>query len=158
MKTRTTINKDQFSHIEYIDGKLYNKLTKKELGHLDNYYRIKINKIVYQLHNVIWYLFNNKWPDGIIDHINGNKLDNRIENLRDVTQKINCKNQKLRKTNKTGYSGISKTKSNTFVICIMNEGKKYSKTFKTLEEARINSVEKYIEFGFDYNHYKNNLI
>jgi len=40
----------------------------------------------------------------------------------------------------------------------MNEGKKYSKTFKTLEEARINSVEKYIEFGFDYNHYKNNLI
>lgn len=48
----------------------------------------------YQVHRVIWFYMYGKWPDGDIDHINGIKTDNRIENLRDVTRSVNKQNIK----------------------------------------------------------------
>ena len=47
-------------------------------------------------------------PGFDVDHINGNKLDNRMENLRVCTHQQNCFNQKLRKTNTSGFIGVSK--------------------------------------------------
>lgn len=58
------------------------------------YLTIGFNKKTYKLHRVAWYLHYSKWPEGVLDHINGDKTDNRIENLRDVTQRINTQNTK----------------------------------------------------------------
>lgn len=46
----------------------------------------------FMAHRIIWGIHYGSWPDSGIDHINGDRLDNRIENMRDETQFANCKN------------------------------------------------------------------
>lgn len=48
----------------------------------------------YRAHRIIWLLHYRKWPSAVIDHINGDPSDNRICNLRDVTQAENIRNTK----------------------------------------------------------------
>lgn len=57
-------------------------------------------------HRVAWALHYGAWPDGLIDHINGDKADNRIENLRLVDHSGNTKNNRISKKNTTGHIGI----------------------------------------------------
>ncbi len=47
----------------------------------------------FRCHRVVWLLHKGEWPKHQIDHINRNKLDNRIENLRDVPRRINSANK-----------------------------------------------------------------
>lgn len=59
-------------------------------------------------HRIAWLLAYGKWPDGVIDHINGNTSDNRLENLRDVSQQENTQNMRgPRSTNSHGYFGCT---------------------------------------------------
>lgn len=46
----------------------------------------------FMAHRIIWAMHYGKWPESGIDHINGDRLDNRIDNMRDETQFANCKN------------------------------------------------------------------
>ena len=61
----------------------------------------------YRAHRVAWAIFHGAWPSDFIDHINGDKKDNRILNLRDVERIENARNQRLHKTNTSGVSGVS---------------------------------------------------
>lgn len=56
-------------------------------------------------HRVIWAMTNGNWPD-VIDHINGDKLDNRFINLRNVTQKVNMSNAAMWSHNTSGTTGV----------------------------------------------------
>jgi hypothetical protein len=79
-------------------------------------------------------------PDGMdTDHINGNKLDNRKENLRICTTAENCQNQKIRTTNKSGYKGVFFCKyTNKWRAMIRTNYKlKNLGVFKTPEEAAL---------------------
>ena len=55
------------------------------------YLQVQIKYVSYRLHRVIWCMVYGEWPgkDELIDHINGNKLDNRISNLRKATHSEN---------------------------------------------------------------------
>lgn len=57
-------------------------------------------------HRVAWALHYGAWPNGLIDHINGDKADNRIENLRLVDHSGNTKNNRISKKNTTGHIGV----------------------------------------------------
>lgn len=57
-------------------------------------------------HRVAWLYVHGKWPDGVIDHINRNSFDNRLCNLRDVTQRENLQNASLSRKNKSGVTGV----------------------------------------------------
>ena len=56
-------------------------------------------------HRVIWAIVHGYWPKQI-DHINGIRTDNRLENLREVDDAENRKNTAIRSDNKSGYHGI----------------------------------------------------
>lgn len=58
-------------------------------------------------HRVIWAIHNGSFPDFEIDHINGDKMDNKLSNLRLATLTQNQHNTGLRATNSTGYKGVS---------------------------------------------------
>lgn len=60
-----------------------------------------------KLHKAIWIYHNGDSEGFDIDHINGNTLDNRIENLRMVTHQKNTQNATLRKDSKTGHTGVT---------------------------------------------------
>ena len=63
-------------------------------------------------HRIAWAMYYGKWPDKLIDHRNGDKGDNHIENLRDVSTQWNSQNtRKPRRKNKSGYLGVSPEKN-----------------------------------------------
>ena len=64
----------------------------------------------YKTSRIIWYLFNGPIPEGlVIDHLNGDPWDNRIENLECKTSRQNMQNQRKRLTNKSGITGVYRT-------------------------------------------------
>lgn len=58
-------------------------------------------------HRVIWTMFYGVKPDHEIDHINGDKVDNRICNLRKATISENLMNRGAQSNNTSGYKGVS---------------------------------------------------
>lgn len=59
----------------------------------------------YLIHRLIWKWIYNEEPN-IIDHINGDKLDNRLVNLRDVDRGINARNRSKQANNTSGFTGV----------------------------------------------------
>lgn len=58
-------------------------------------------------HCIIWAMHADGWPNDQIDHINGDKWDNRLENLRPVSAAENCRNKPRQTNNKSGYIGVN---------------------------------------------------
>ena len=75
---------------------------------LRNDYRLfRVDSGLFCAHRLAWMYMHGKWPEGVIDHINGVRSDNRIVNLRDVTQLVNMQNQRrARLGSKTGLLGV----------------------------------------------------
>ena len=85
-------------------------------------------------HRLIWAFHYGHWPNGEIDHINRNRKDNRIINLREVSQSINYKN--AIKPNPLGERNISIRGNNYQVRVRKLDGKRITVgTFKTLQDA-----------------------
>jgi len=74
----------------------------------DGYWKLHALGNHYKIHRIIWFLFNGKIPKNLwIDHMNGIRNDNRIENLRTVLPSVNCRNRTMSKNNITGFNNIS---------------------------------------------------
>lgn len=100
------------------------------------YVRIALFGRRYQAHQLAWLHYYGEWP-GELDHINGDKADNRIANLRKSLRDENLQNQrKAHGNNKAGILGVSLTKRGRFVVMIQSGGKrKYLGSYATAEEA-----------------------
>jgi hypothetical protein len=95
---------------------------------------ICVEGVVYAAHRLAWLYAYGIWPRDMIDHINGEKDDNRLPNLRDVGMCINMQN-KRHSNNSVGLLGVSKHKKR-FRACIEVEGKnRYLGLFLTPELA-----------------------
>jgi hypothetical protein len=85
-----------------------NVMVGAEAGSEKNGYRyIRLLGVKYASHRLAWFYTYGAWPAGQLDHINGNTLDNRIENLRPVTHAQNMLNKKLYRNNTSGRKGVS---------------------------------------------------
>lgn len=132
----------------------------KEAGWLqpDNgYIFISIHYRRYRAHRVIYKLFYGIEPTEI-DHINGDRADNRITNLRVVNRKQNTKNQKKRSNNTSGVTGITfdnRGLPKPWRAKWHDEnGKQRSKYFKTKEEACEYREMRILSLGYSKNHGK----
>lgn len=108
-------------------------------------------------HRVIWAMVNGEWPEYQIDHINGNRVDNRIVNLRHVERSKNQRNMKLRNDNTTGISGVIWYKRDKkWQVTIGNgSGGLYLGRFNCFAKAIQARRAAEIEFGYSSRHGKN---
>lgn len=106
--------------------------------HESGYWKVNIGKEPYMCHLLAWFVTYGEWCPGQIDHINRDKTDNRIENLRKATLSQNSANKPTR-GNKYGVPGVyrsAKTRDGHYCSHIRVQGEAiYLGTFPSLEEA-----------------------
>jgi hypothetical protein len=144
--------KDSFNY-SHLDGVI--RRGDRIVGTKDirGYLKFTFKGTEYLAHRVCWFLHNGYWPK-IIDHINHDKQDNRIENLRDVDSKANNMNQSLRASNKIGLSGVYWCKEKRkWRAQIRDNGKKKSLgTFNNLFDAAAIAIKSRGIYGYHENH------
>lgn len=126
--------------------------TNKELRNTNEYgyVYVTINKKLYLVHRIIWMLIYNEHPD-TIDHINGITDDNRLCNLRNVTQEQNMRNIKLPRHNNSGYMGASKLGKRWRSRINIGDEEILIGVFDTKEEAALAYQLKRLElYGEDF--------
>jgi|DEB0MinimDraft_6_1074348.scaffolds.fasta_scaffold138972_1 uncharacterized protein YeaC (DUF1315 family) len=115
-------------------GFLFSRKTKKQVFtnvHHSGYLKGAIGTRTFTAHRVAMAITLGEWPNGEVDHINGNRSDNRFKNLRVVTKSENQRNAKLRSDNTSGHVGVSKKKDKW----IAKIKEKQIGTFKTKQQA-----------------------
>ena len=114
----------------------------------NGYMRVNIGNTAYLAHRLAWLYFYGSWPDDCIDHINQDRADNRITNLRVVTKSQNQHNRKRSLNNTSGKTGVCwfppKQKWRAY---IKRDGKPHHLGwFKSLDDAvaaRVNAEKTY---------------
>lgn len=109
----------------------------------------------YRAHTIIWILLYGKKPSGYIDHINGDRSDNRKINLRDVNPKESARNVGLSKTNKSGRVGVHKCLASGYWVAQIKDlhGKTvHLGSFISFEDACRCREESEQDFGYHENH------
>lgn len=102
-------------------------------------------------HRLAWFIFNGEIDESMqIDHINGNGLDDRIENLRQVTASENSKNLRMHKGNTSGFCGVRFCKS--YGKWQARIGKDNLGYFNSYEDAVSARIKGEIKRGYHENH------
>jgi hypothetical protein len=92
----------------------------------------------YRAHRLAWFYVHGVWPEKHIDHINGNRADNRIENLRDVSAAQNNRNlQRAKRQNQTGLLGVFRNGKRWSAQLRGTSGPRHLGMFDTPEEAHM---------------------
>ena len=117
------------------------------------YLRVKLDQKMYSVHRLICFMVNGCWPDEV-DHQDGNGLNNRWSNLRDVSRQVNSCNQRLPSNNTSGQRGVQWYESmNKWVARINIKGKRaYLGAFTDINEAINIRKEAEKRYGYHENH------
>lgn len=120
------------------------------------YIKIGIDYKQYRAHRLAWLYVYGKWPSGELDHINHDRQDNRIENLRDVERTDNGRNLSIKSNNTSGVTGVQWNRQNqNWRARVMVDGYTINlgsfDNFDDAVAARLAANDKY---GFHDNHGK----
>lgn len=133
-------------HYEPSSGKLTWKISKarcvkigQEAGWMrsDGYRQVEVDGTKFLVHRLIYFFIEGKFPPKEIDHIDGNKSNNRWNNIRACSRSENMSNAGPRRNNKLGIRGVYYDPKRRRYITRIRKGctKKYIGSFKTKEEA-----------------------
>lgn len=118
------------------------------------YLKVMINGNRYAVHRIAWAVTHGYWPENDIDHIDGERTNNKIENLREATRSMNCRNAKKPKNNTSGFIGVGFCNRQKLWFAkirvdgvLMNLG--YFRSIEGAIQSRKNANAKY---GFHKNH------
>jgi len=117
-----------------------------------NGYKIgRLGKVNILAHRVAWTLVHGVWPDGEIDHINGDRTDNRIDNLRVVSTKANARNKRIDARKISGVPGVYWHKAANKWCAAINKSERigYFRDFDEAVKARKEAERKH---GYHENH------
>lgn len=104
-------------------------------------------------HRIAWAISHGEWPPEDIDHINGDRADNRLVNLRSVSRAMNMRNQRFKVRTPTGVVGVVITRGGRFLASIgCNESYQYLGTYLTKEEAVEARCKAERRLGYHENH------
>lgn len=105
-------------------------------------------------HRVIWAVVYGEWPAGDVDHINGDRSDNRLANLRAVSHVQNTRNQRQRVNNTSGISGVTWDKSKNKWQAQISVGGRliHLGRFDNIEDAAQARRAAQRKYGFHENH------
>lgn len=108
----------------------------------------------YQAHRVVWALMTGAWPIALIDHINGDRSDNRFENLQVVSEAENARNQRRRSDNTSGITGVFfNTQKRKWQAQITLNGRNHRLGFfANIDEAALARKAASIRLGFSARH------
>ena len=123
---------------------------------INGYISCSVDKSNYQAHRLAWLYVYGEFPDTYLDHINGDRGDNRISNLRTVTMQGNNKNLGRQKRNVSGTTGVTWDKSRkSWTAHIVVDYKTINLgRFKDLTDAVKAREEANIKYDFHPNHGK----
>jgi hypothetical protein len=107
------------------------------------YISISINNKLYYAHRLVWLYVYNKLPENTIDHINGNRCDNSLTNLREASKLENNRNSKINKNNTSGIKGVyySKRNKNYVAQITLNYKTYYLGSFKNIHDAEALAIK-----------------
>ena len=90
-------------------GLLYWKKSMKLAGtkRKDGRMQVQVFGRVFLSHRIVWAIHHGSWPSFFVDHIDMDKMNNKISNLREATKEENSRNTKKKKTNTSGLKGVS---------------------------------------------------
>lgn len=103
----------------------------------NGYIRIRVGGCGYQAHRLAYLYMTGKFPKNEIDHVNGDKADNRWNNLRSATREQNACNKKRPATNTSGYKGVSWSRNKWYAQIQINKKKINLGRFKTADAAHL---------------------
>jgi hypothetical protein len=122
---------DHITFIKKSAGKVAGRQEPK--GYIAVKMRLEGRPVCISAHRIIWLLHYGKWPEYTIDHINRNKRDNRIENLRDVTMGENLLNRG--NPNSTGICGVSRSGEKFSASIRIGDSQVHLGTYTTTDAA-----------------------
>lgn len=100
------------------------------------YLQIRIDRKLYLAHRLAWMHMHGEWPSDLIDHINCEKQDNRLINLRQVSKAENCQNRRYASSDsRTGFLGVRKSPYGWVAAIQAGPKMKHIGTFATPELA-----------------------
>ena len=128
----------------------------KMTGYLNTfgYLEIRVKSKLYLAHRLAWFYVHGEFPQNEIDHIDHDRSNNKINNLRDVTRIENAKNASLRGDSNSGVTGVTWIEyKNIWLSQIKHNYKTINLgTFKDMNEAIRVRKEAEIKYGFHVNH------
>jgi hypothetical protein len=149
-----------FRDASYFSSKTQYKVWNKRFAHKEaftadcgiGYRQGAVLGVGLKAHRVCWALYYGEWPENQIDHINHDRADNRIVNLRNVTVSENCRNRSRPSNNVSGYIGVSAHGEKWVARLKMDGVDHYLGLFSTIEDAVAARRKANSQNAFHQNH------